>query len=682
MKKVAIIQARMGSSRFTGKSLALLAGIPLIEWAVTRAKQIPLIDLVVVATSTEKQDDELVKWCQDNNIVVFRGSEDDVLARYYFAALENKADIVMRITGDCPFIDPNLSAQILYSLIKNEYDYYSNVSPATWPDGLDCETFTFKTLEKAHQQATKKSDREHVTSFIRNNQNSFKVGNLNCQISGIHNLRWSVDEKQDLEYLQEICKNLPEKINSSFVEILQIEENLAGILPKRNSKRNEGFEKSLTQDLESQKTQNINFSKSQELLKKSLKYIPVGSQTFSKSHLQYPKNTSPFFLTHGIAGRVWDVDGNEYVDLVSALLPNVLGYCDPDINQAIEVQLSKAISISLATEIEIELAEKLCQIIPSAQKVRFGKNGSDVTSAAIRLARAFTKRDMVIACGYHGWQDWYIGATTRNKGVPKSVSDLTKLVPYNDLQAMEDLLKAQNCAAVIMEPCNYVEPKDGYLQGVKDLCEKYGTVLIFDEIITGFRFSLGGAQEYFGVTPHLSCFGKAIANGMPLSAVVGRTDIMNEMEEIFFSGTFGGETLSIAAALATIKKIEKHNVIESLWEKGNFLANEVTKLIKENNLEEIISLKGYAPWKIIQFSDYDKNITAKFIKTFFMQEMIKAGVLIASSHNIQYSHNANDFNTIIKAYEKTLSSLKEFAKSKNFAEILKSPAIEPLFKVR
>src|SRR5262249_3375912 len=162
---------------------------------------------------------------------------------------------------------------------------------------------------------------------------------------------------------------------------------------------------------------------------------------------------------------------------------------------AIQSQLQKGITLSLATKLEVELAEKLCSIIPSAEKVRFGKNGTDVTSAAIRLARAYTGREKIIVCGYHGWQDWYIGSTSRNKGVPKAVCDLTISVPYNNLERIEELLSTKEYAAIIMEPCNSQAPLPGYLQGIKDACEQQGSLLVFDEIITGFRFALGGAQE-------------------------------------------------------------------------------------------------------------------------------------------------------------------------------------------
>ena len=227
-------------------------------------------------------------------------------------------------------------------------------------------------------------------------------------------------------------------------------------------------------------------------------------------------------------------------------MPNILGYCDPDVDYAIRHQLTRGISMSLPTSLECELAERLVQHIPSAEMVRFGKNGTDATSAAIRLARAATRRDRVVAVGYHGWQDWYIGATARRLGVPAAVSELTDMVPFGDLEAMEATLKshANEYAAIILEPTGAVEPPQSYLKDLKKLAHEHGALLIFDEIVTGFRWGLGGAQAKYNVTPDLSAFGKAMGNGMPISAVVGRSDVMRLMEDIFYSGTFGGEALS------------------------------------------------------------------------------------------------------------------------------------------
>ena len=571
-------------------------------------------------------------------------------------------------------LDPNIAGQVLYLVSNSMSDYASNVLPPTWPDGLDCEAFTIKALEEAHHNSVRDSDREHVTSYIRNHQYKFKILNVSSPIHGLQKHRWTVDSKEDLAFIEILVKK--SKNNATTYDFLETLRNNPNLI-QPSYKRNEGFDKSL----KNENIQCVNFKNSTALLNEALKTIPLGTQTFSKSHIQYPKNYSPMFLTHGCGSRVWDVDGNEYIDLVSSLMPNILGYNDQDINYAVQTQLQKGIIFSLATELEIQLAEKLCKIIPSAEKVRFAKNGTDVTSAAVRIARAYTGREKMIVCGYHGWQDWYIGTTTRNKGVPKAVSELSIAVPYNDLNLVEDLLKTETFAGLIMEPCNSVAPLDGYLQGIKDLCEKYGSLFIFDEIITGFRFALGGAQEYFGVTPHISCIGKAMANGMPISAIVGRDDIMKEMEEIFFSGTFGGEALSLAASLATIEKIETNSVINYLWSYGQDISGSVGQLIVKYGLDGTINLCGYAPWKLFQFLDH-ANGTSFEIKTLFIQEMIARGILINSSLNINFSHGDLEKYKILKAIEEVFCIISDCLKNNTLMKFLKCPAIKPLFKIR
>lgn len=674
MKKVAIIQARMGSTRFPGKVLERLLDKPVLAWVADAAKKIPTINDVVIATSSLEADQPIVDWCQKTGIHVFRGSESDVLTRYYEAASALKADIVMRITGDCPLLDPMIAAQVLHLVSQGHADYASNALPPTWPDGLDCEAFTFQALNHAHQKGSRQSDREHVTPYIHNNQNIFKTLNVSSPIPGLQKHRWTVDSPEDLDFLNKILSRFGKEVSTyGLLEFLAHSKGLV----QPSYKRNEGFDKSL----EAESTKCEDFKNSHKLLERALKVIPLGSQTFSKSYIQYPESSSPFFLTHGQGSRVWDVDGNEYIDLVSGLLPNILGYNDPDVNQAIQEQLQKGITFSLGTELEIQLAEKLCKVIPSAEKVRFAKNGTDVTSAAIRLARAYTKRDKVIVCGYHGWQDWYIGTTTRNKGVPKATSDLSISMPYNDLTFAEDLLRTEEYACIIMEPCNMVKPDADYLQEIKKLCEKYGSVLVFDEIITGFRFDLGGAQKYFGVVPHLSCFGKAMGNGMPISAIVGQNDIMQKMEEIFFSGTFGGETLSLAASLATINKIEDQSVVPYLWSYGEQLDKEIEQFIQKFELGNVLKLVGYAPWKIFQFFD-QPNATSFELKTLFIQEMIARGILINSSLNINFTHNDLDKFKILTAIDEVFAILSNALNSHDIVPLLKSPAIKPLFKVR
>jgi len=425
------------------------------------------------------------------------------------------------------------------------------------------------------------------------------------------------------------------------------------------------------------------YAESLSLLARAERTIPLASQTFSKSRIQFPPRAAPLFLDSGKGGRVTDVDGNSYVDLVCGLLPVTLGYCDPDVDRAIGDQLAKGISLSLATRLEAELAERLVEIIPCAEMVRFGKNGTDATSAIVRLARAATGRDRIAVCGYHGWQDWYIGATTRHLGVPQAVRDLTHLFPYGDLAALEDLLESRKdeFALVMMEPANAIAPPDGYLQGMRDLAHKHGALFAFDEIITGFRFALGGAQELFGVTPDLASFGKGMANGMPISAVVGRADIMRLMEDIFFSGTFGGEALSLAASIATIDKMKDQNVITRLWDTGGALANGVRELAHRHGLDDVVTLAGFPPWMLVGFHDH-AAARKEAIKTLYISEMAANGVLVNASHNICAAHDQADITQALDAYDAALGTIAAELAQGGLEDRLPVPAVEPVFAVR
>ena len=344
----------------------------------------------------------------------------------------------------------------------------------------------------------------------------------------------------------------------------------------------------------------MNYKKSEQLLDRALKSIPLGSQTFSKSLTQYPRGVSPFFIEKGKGAKVWDVDGNKYIDFVNSLAAVTLGYCDKNVDEAVQKQMQNGVTFSLPHCLEMEVAEKLIDIIPCAEKVRFAKNGTDATSASIRIARAYTGKEHIAVCGYHGWQDWYIGSTTRDLGVPKAVKELTHKFEYNNIESLEKIFQERELACVIMEPMNAEYPQDNFLEKIKTLAHKNDALLIFDETITGFRYSLGGAQALFNVIPDLATFGKGMANGYPLSAVVGSNEIMQKVEDIFFSGTFGGETLSLAAANAVIDKYKKDNVPKYLNDLGNYLLKKLNQLIIKEGLNDVFRTSGHPAWSFLQ----------------------------------------------------------------------------------
>lgn len=425
------------------------------------------------------------------------------------------------------------------------------------------------------------------------------------------------------------------------------------------------------------------YLKSVEQLKRAEQTIPLGSQTFSKSRTQYPVGISPLYASRAKGSEIWDIDGNRYIDLVSSLASVTLGYRDKNVEKAVKKQLKDAVILSLPGKLEAEVSELIIEMVPSAEMVRFGKNGSDATSAAVRLARAYTGRDHIVVCGYHGWQDWYIGSTTRDKGVPKAVSSLTHKFEYNNLESLSSVLDSleNQVAAVIMEPMNAIYPNAGFLETVQVLTREAGALLVFDETITGFRYSKGGAQELFGITPDLSTFGKGMANGFPLSALVGRRAVMMEMEEIFFSGTFGGELLSLAAAKVVLQRHLSEDLCGKLRSTGQDLSDQTERAISESGLEEVLKISGHSSWRFLNWSPTEKYSVDE-IKTFFMQEVFKRGLLVLSTHNVTLAHTPKVINKISDIYREVFRELNRVIESHVLRGELTVEPLKPLFKVR
>ncbi|MGH8582260.1 MAG: aminotransferase class III-fold pyridoxal phosphate-dependent enzyme [Gammaproteobacteria bacterium] len=405
--------------------------------------------------------------------------------------------------------------------------------------------------------------------------------------------------------------------------------------------------------------------------------IPAGTQTLAKGPTQFSKGIAPKYLQRGHGARVWDVDGNEFLDYNMAIGPLILGYCNPEVDAAIRRQLSDGISFSLMHPLEVELAELMRECIPNAESVRFSKTGADVTSAAVRLARAYTKRDRVLCCGYHGWHDWYIAVTDRNAGVPAVSVDLTRTFDYNDLESVARALD-NDTACVILEPFVFEPPRDDFLGGLRRLCDRNGTLLVFDEMWTGFRCAVGGAQEFFGVRADLSLFSKAMANGMPISAITGRREVMSLFEqEVFFFTTFGGEALSLAAALACIRVIREQGVIAQIARLGQRLLAGLGKLIAESGMD-YVSIAGYPFRSIVNFAPAAGEPLE--MKTLVQQELLRRGILWSGVHNLCLAHTEADVDYTLAAYAEVLPILKQCVAQRTVRDFLLGETLQPVFR--
>lgn len=425
------------------------------------------------------------------------------------------------------------------------------------------------------------------------------------------------------------------------------------------------------------------YARSEALLDRALRTIPLGAQTFSKSFTQYPRGAAPFYIDRARGARTWDVDGNEYLDFNNALCSVTLGHADPDVSAAVAEQLERGTIFSLSNALEVEVAEAIVEAVPCAEMVRFGKNGSDATSGAIRAARALTGRDRVAVCGYHGWQDWYIGSTARNRGVPSATSALTHGFSYNDLPSLEATLSAHRgeFAAVILEPMNVAWPVDGFLQGVVDRAHEHGALAIFDETITGFRFARGGAQQLFDVTPDLACFGKGLANGYPLAAVAGRAEFMNVFEEIFFSFTMGGETLSLAAAKVALDKLVRCDVPAHMARQGTKIIDGVQDRIARHGCGDWLSIVGHPSWSFLVVTERP-DADGFELKTLFIQEMLARGLLTLGTHNLSLAHDDADIERLLAGYDEVFPLLRDAAAGNDVRARLRCEPLRPLFRIR
>ena len=418
--------------------------------------------------------------------------------------------------------------------------------------------------------------------------------------------------------------------------------------------------------------------RSEALYARALGLIPAATQTLAKGPGQFVRGVAPKYLARGRGARVWDVDGNEYLDFSMAVGPLSLGYCYPAVDEAIRAQLADGITFSLMHPLEVEVAELVREVVPGAESVRYSKTGADVTSAAVRLSRAATGREKVLCCGYHGWHDWFIATTDRAAGIPAGVRDLSFTLPYNDLEAARAAID-EDTACVILEPTTFEAPRPGYLEGLRRACDETGALLVFDEMWTGFRLAVGGAQQRFGVRADLACFSKAVANGMPLGVLTGRRDVMALLDkDVFFFTTFGGEALSLAAAKATIEEIRAKDVPAHLARLGHRLKDGYNEAARELSLETATACVGFDCRTMVTFSPAAGDPLV--LKSLVQQELLRRRILWQGFHNLSFSHTEADVEEALEAYREVLAVLKGAIELGDAARRLLGTPVEPVFR--
>jgi glutamate-1-semialdehyde 2,1-aminomutase len=416
---------------------------------------------------------------------------------------------------------------------------------------------------------------------------------------------------------------------------------------------------------------------------------PGGAQTLSKMPIRFPLGSFPIAVERGDGARIQDIDGNWYVDWINALGAVTLGYQHPHVVDSIIRQLKDGVLFSLPHRIESEVSARLTRWIPCADSVRWFKTGSEATQAAIRTARICTGRDIVLTVGdgYHGWHSWFLAVKPWHPGVPKAYEDLIKPFRYNDLSSLEVQLERYGArtAAVILEPCHFEMPMPGFLEGVRELCNRYQTVLVFDEIITGFRWARAGGQEYFGVVPDLATFGKAAANGLPIAFLCGKKHFMRHAE-LVQGGTFGGDALSLAACNAVLDVYEKEPIIDTLWTRGAALQKSFNQAAKDVNVEAVCS--GFPCKPRIDFFPYteskahDDGRRKRFAMSLFLQEAAAAGVLFHPVNcNVSAVLSEEDMKATSRAIKTALRAVARALKDDDWSALMGQP-IQPVGPLR
>ncbi len=665
MKILAIIQARMGSTRLPGKVMMPINGKTIIELIIARLSRSACIDQIIVATSFDKINEPLVKHVQELGYCCEQGSEENVLERYYDSALKHSADIIVRITGDCPFVDAELVDTVISKFKASNVDYITNGSPPSYPDGLDIEVFSISALEKCFKEALSLYDQEHVTPYIRESK-EFKTETFSNS-SDLSDLRWTLDESDDFEVIENVYNYFNPDIYFSWKKILDLQYLNPSLFSKNvNIIRNEG----------------AMMSKGQKLYKRAKKVIPGGNMLLSKRPEMFLPDFWPSYFSKAKGCKVWDLDGNKYIDMcIMGIGTNILGYGNEEVDSAVQANIANGNMSTFNCPEEVYLAEKLIEMHPWAEMARFARSGGEANAVAIRIARASSGKDNVAVCGYHGWHDWYLSANIGNKsnldslllpgletlGVPKKLAGTVYPFQYNDFKHLEELVKNSNIGVIKMEVLRNEEPKNNFLQKVRKLASDNGIVLIFDECTSGFRETFGGIHKKFDVEPDMAMFGKALGNGYAITSVIGKREIMEAAQNSFISSTFWTERVGPTAALKTLEIMNELESWNQITSKGEYISKSFKKLAKETDLKinqwGIPALTGYT---------FESN-NASAYKTFITQEMLKKGFLVGNSVYVCTEHSDEIIDSFFNALLPIFEQIKECEAGKDINSLLDGP---------
>jgi glutamate-1-semialdehyde 2,1-aminomutase len=672
MKVVAIVQARVGSTRLPNKVMKPIGGVPMIELLLSRLARAQEVEQIVVATSTDPRNERLAEHVRKLGYTCIQGSENDVLERYLDAARAVSADVVIRITGDCPLIDPTLVDEAVRAYKQAGVDYLSNTAPPTYPDGLDTEVFSLGALERAGRETRESFDREHVTPYLRH-ADKFTQGAVSYR-EDLSGLRWTVDEPADFEVVCSVFKHFSPNTDFSWQQVLQLQRSQPQLFTANQQLiRNEG----------------ALMSNGQKLWKRAKEVIPGGNMLLSKRAEMFLPEQWPAYFSKAKGCQVWDLDGKVYTDMsIMGVGTNLLGYGHPEVDAAVRQTVEAGNMSTFNCPEEVYLAEKLVELHPWADMVRFARSGGEANAIAIRIARAASGRDKVAVCGYHGWHDWYLSANLGDdeslaghllpglepKGVPQNLRGTVFPFNYNNYVELEALVNQHDIGVIKMEVVRNKGPEDNFLHKVRQLATSRGIVLIFDECTSGFRQTFGGLHKMYGVEPDMAMFGKALGNGYGITATIGRREIMEAAQSTFISSTFWTERIGPTAGLKTLEVMERLKSWETVTKTGLQIRETWQRLADKHDLK----IDHWGLPALTGFTFQSENALA--YKTLITQEMLAKGYLAGNSVYVCIDHTQAVLDPFFEQLDSVFGLIKECEEGRDVMSLLNGPVCHGGFK--
>ena len=663
----------MGSTRLPGKVMRELAGKPMIAVLLERLARATRVDEIVLATSTDPRNDKLAAFVTELGYRVVRGDEVDVMSRFLLAARQTKADVVVRITGDCPLVDPAVVDRVIDAYAASGVDYCSNVAPPTYPDGLDTEVFSLTALERAAAETDAAFDHEHVTPYLRM---SGRFNTLNVQNAEDRSaMRLTVDEASDLAVMRGVFAHFAPDIHFGWDRVARLADTDPQLFAANASiQNNEGSK----------------MSNGQKLWKRAKEIIPGGNMLLSKRSEMFLPEQWPSYFSKTRGCSVWDLDGTEYRDMsLMGVGTNTLGYSHPEVDAAVIATVQAGNMSTLNCPEEVALAEKLIELHPWAEMVRLARTGGEANAIAVRIARAASGRDEVAICGYHGWHDWYLATNLGNErgldghllpgldpnGVPRALLGTVHPFEYNNLPQLIALLDQHPIGVIKMEVSRNAGPAPGFLEEIRALATARNIVLVFDECTSGFRETYGGLHKKYGVEPDLAIFGKALGNGYAITAVIGRRSVMDAAQTSFISSTFWTERIGPSAAVRTLDIMAEVKSWDAITAIGHKVRAGWQAAADAHRLK--IAIAGLPSLSTYAF----QAACALEYKTLVTQEMLAKGWLASTNFYASMAHTDEIIADYFADLDPVFALIAECEHGgRKVADLLKGPVCHAGFK--